>query len=119
MANRDKQNANLIKFTEKTAREMGARGGKKKKENEPKRKAKEEIKQEIIQETYGQIYERLLEGKLSNDELLKLFGSVIKISGDMLQKQEITGGLDIQKVYIDKETKAEAKKHIKDFINGD
>lgn len=86
----DKQKANLIPFTEKTAREMGARGGKKKKENEPKRKAKEEIKQEIIQETYGQVYERLKNGTLSNDELLKLFGSVVKISGDLIQKQEIS-----------------------------
>lgn len=86
----DKQKSNLIQFTEKTAREMGARGGRKKKENEPKRKAKEELKKEIIQETYGQVYDRLKNGTLTNDELLKLFGNVIKISGDSVQKQEIS-----------------------------
>ena len=117
--NREKQNANLIKFTEKTAREMGARGGHKKKENEPKRKAHEEIKKQIIEETYGQIYDRLMQGLLSNSELLNLFGSTIKISGDLIQKQEIAGGIDVQKVFIDKETKEEANKHIDDFINGD
>ena len=76
-------------FTTNTARECGARGGKKKKENEPKRKAQEAIKKELIEKTYGQIYERLNTGGLSNSELISLFKSVIEISGDKTQKNEV------------------------------
>lgn len=56
----EKQLANLIKFTEKTAREKGSKGGKKKKENEPKRKEQElkkeafkEVTQEMLWEVQG------------------------------------------------------------------
>lgn len=56
----EKQLANLIKFTENTARECGARGGHKKKENEPKRKMQElkkeafkEVAQEMLWEVQG------------------------------------------------------------------
>lgn len=35
------------------------------------------------------------------------------------QELKVKGGLDIQKIYIDKETKQEANKHIDDFINDD
>ena len=45
----EKQKANLVKFTEKTAREYGSKGGKKKKENEPKRK-EEQLKKEAFKE---------------------------------------------------------------------
>lgn len=97
------QLANLRPFTEKTAREMGARGGHKTKENEPKRKAHEEIKKQIIEETYGQIYDRLMQGALSNSELLNLFGNTIKISGDLIQKQEIELPDNLQINVINKE----------------
>lgn len=90
-------------FTTTTARECGARGGHKKKENEPIRKAHEEIKKQIIEETYGQIYDRLAQGKLSNSELLNLFGSTIKISGDLVQKQEIDLPDNLQINVINKE----------------
>jgi hypothetical protein len=45
----EKQMANLIKFTENTAREKGSKGGNKKKENEPKRK-EEQLKKEAFKE---------------------------------------------------------------------
>lgn len=89
LSEKQKEVLRTNQFTANTAQEMGARGGHKKKENEPKRKAHEEIKKQIIQETYGQIYDRLIEGKLTNSELLNLFGNTIKISGDLIQKQEI------------------------------
>ena len=76
-------------FTTSTARECGAKGGKRKKENEPIRKAQEAIKKELIEKTYGQIYDRLNSGGLSNGELISLFKSIIEISGDKTQKNEI------------------------------
>lgn len=86
---------NLVKFTEKTARTCGANGGRKKKENEPKRKAHEEIKREIINESYSQIYDRLKDGGLSNQELIAVFKSAIDISGDKTQTQQITGDMSV------------------------
>lgn len=86
---------NLVQFTEKTARICGANGGKKKKENEPIRKAHEELKKEIIRESYSQTYQRLLEGKLSNQELIAVFKSAIDMSGDKTQTQEIKGDVSI------------------------
>ena len=104
LSEKQKEVLRTNQFTTDTARECGARGGYKKKENEPKRKAHEEVKKQIIEETYGQIYDRLIEGKLSNGELLNLFGNTIKISGDLIQKQEVElpQGLTIS-VYTDEE----------------
>lgn len=99
----EKQLANLKPFTVETAREMGARGGHKTKENEPKRKAHEEVKKDIIRECYGQIYDRLKQGLLSNSELLNLFGNTIKISGDLVQKQEFELPDNLQINVINKE----------------
>lgn len=100
----EKQLANLRPVSSKSeARERGRAGGLKKKENEPKRKAHEEIKRQIIEETYGQIYDRLAQGVLSNSELLNLFGSTIKISGDLIQKQEIELPDSLQINVINKE----------------
>ena len=85
----EKSLANLIPFTEETARVCGANGGRKKKENEPKRLAHKEAKERIIKEAYGQILERLENGFLSNQELISVFKSAIDISGDKTEKQEL------------------------------
>ena len=76
----EKQLANLVKFTEKTAREKGSKGGKKKKENEPKRKEQElkkeafkEVAQEMLWEVQGYSLKQMCEWvktKLDNIDLL-------------------------------------------------
>lgn len=86
----EKQLANLRPpFNSITAREAGAKGGKKKKENELKRLAHKEAKERIIKEAYGQILEKLENGELNNQELISVFKSAIDISGDKTEKQEI------------------------------
>ena len=76
----EKQLANLVKFTEKTAREQGRKGGKKKKENEPKRKEQElkkeafkEVAQEMLWEVQGYSLKQMCEwvrAKLDNIDML-------------------------------------------------
>lgn len=80
---------NLQMFTENTAREFGARGGKAKKANELTRLAHKEAKERIIKEAYGQILEKLENGELNNQELISVFKSAVDISGDKTEKQEI------------------------------
>ena len=76
-------------LTAKAERECGARVGKQEKENEPIRKAQVAIKKEVIETTSGRVYKRLIAGDLSNGELISLFKSVIEISGDKTQKNEV------------------------------
>ena len=91
MAPTKKQLANLKRFTEETAREMGARGGKKKKENEPKRKAIEQIKNEIIEKSFSKVYELLDKEDVNAQELIAIFKSAIDMSGFKTNKQEVSG----------------------------
>lgn len=86
----EKQLANLKPpFNSTTARAAGAKGGKKKKENELKRLAHKEAKEKIIKEAYGQILERLENGDFNNQELISVFKSAVDISGDKTEKQEL------------------------------
>lgn len=87
----EKQLANLRPpFNSITAREAGAKGGKKKKENELKRLARQEAKERIINEVYGQILQQLEDKQFTKQELIALFKPVIDISGDKTEKQEIS-----------------------------
>lgn len=87
----EKQLANLKPFTVDTAREKGAKGGKAKKANEPKRKAIEQIKNEIIEKSFTRVYELLESGEVLPNELIAIFKSAIDMSGFKTNKQEISG----------------------------
>ena len=81
---------NLKPFTVETAREMGARGGKKKKENEPKRKALEQIKNEIIEKCFSKINDLLEKEELSSSDLRDIFKTAVDMSGFKKQSQELS-----------------------------
>lgn len=69
-------------------------------ENQPSGKAKslghlkkktiEETKKEIINVAFGQIYNKLMNGELTNQELINVFKSAIDMSGFKTSKQEVT-----------------------------
>lgn len=93
----EKQLANLKPpFNSITAREAGKKGGKKKKENEPKRKAIEQIKNEIIEKSFSKVYELLDKGEITPQELISIFKSAIDMSGFKTSKHEVENtGLNI------------------------
>jgi ribosomal protein L9 len=81
---------NLQPFTENTARICGANGGKKKKENEPKRKALEQIKNEIIEKSFSLVYDLLQNGELlTSADLRDIFKTAVEMSGYKKQSQDI------------------------------
>ena len=81
---------NLQPFTENTAREFGSRGGKKKKENEPKRKALEQIKNEIMEKSFSKINELLDKEDLTSQELRDIYKTAVEMSGFKKQSQELS-----------------------------
>lgn len=86
----EKQLANLKPpFNSITAREAGKKGGKAKKENEPKRKALEQIKNEIIEKSFARVYELLEKEEIKEQDLIQIFKSAIDMSGYKSSKQEI------------------------------
>lgn len=85
----EQQLANLKPFTVETAREFGARGGKKKKENEPKRKAIEAIKNEIIEKSFSKVLDKLNDDKITFSELKEIFARAVDMSGFKQQKEEL------------------------------
>ena len=88
----EKQLANLKPpFNSITAREAGRKGGKKKKENEPKRKAIEQIKNEIIEKSFAKVYDLLEREEIAPQELIQIFKSAIDMSGFKSIKQDVTG----------------------------
>lgn len=97
----EKQLANLKPITKSTARELGARGGKKKAENAPKRKALEQIKNEIIEKSFARIYELLDKKELKEQDLIQIFKSAIDMTG--YKKQEISGDGLATNVIINRE----------------
>lgn len=72
---------NLRMFTKETARENGAKGGKAKKANEPKRKALEMIKNEIIEKSFSLVYEMLNKEDVSSQEIRDIFKHAVDMSG--------------------------------------
>ena len=88
--------------------------------NAPKRKAIEQIKNEIIEKSFSKVYDLLDKEEITPQELISIFKSAIDMSGFKTSKQEIDGLLNtnIQKVYVTKEDKAKALKHIEEFIGG-
>lgn len=117
----EKQLANLIPIKDtEIARQLQERSVKKRKENEPKRKALEQIKNEIIEKVFWLVYEKLESGDIEDNTLLQIFKSAIDMSGFKTNTQNITGNtnLTMQKVFVTKKDEKKVLKHIKDFING-
>jgi len=69
------------KFTPSIARELGAKGGKAKKANEPKRKALEMIKNEIIEKSFSLVYEMLNKEEVTSQEIRDIFKHAVDMSG--------------------------------------
>ena len=88
----EKQKANLkpIKDSD-VARRLQEKSVKKRKENEPKRKAIEQIKQEIIEKSFARVYELLEKEEIKEQDLIAIFKSAIDMSGFKTNKQEISG----------------------------
>lgn len=90
------QNLRPKPFTKENAKEMGSRGGKKKKENELKRKAMREIYEQIIAEEGEKIRKAILKG-LDNGNIMYIKelregteGSKINLSGTVKTEMEST-----------------------------
>jgi len=68
-------------FTPELARELGSKGGKAKKANEPKRKALEMIKNEIIEKSFSLVYELLQKEDVTSQEIRDIFKQAVDMSG--------------------------------------
>ena len=115
---------NLRPFSERNQaerRELGKKGAEKANQIKREKRQRENMlydlfelldKDGIIDGTIDTIKEEVKSGNIKNAiELLKL------VKPNELQTQQITGGLEIQKVFITEKEQQETDKHIDDVIN--
>ena len=115
---------NLRPFSERNQaerRELGKKGAEKANRIKREKRQRENMlydlfelldKEGIIDGTIDTIKEEVKSGNIKNAiELLKL------VKPNELQMQQITGGLEIQKVFITEKEQQETDKHIDDVIN--
>ena len=122
------------KICEETAREYQKKSAEAQKKNTIEKKQNEAFQLSALKALNGIQVDSLknladIIAKLLNKE--NVTPQELKIALDALEflrdssgqkptdKKEISGGVEIQKVFIDQKTKAEAKEHIKDFIEND
>lgn len=81
-----------------------------------------EIRDYVKFEPVEKVVELLENGSLKDSEkakiLVELSKYFYKTPKDAIDVN-LGGGVEVQKIFIDKETKEEAKQHIKDFIDND
>jgi len=81
-----------------------------------------EIRDYVKFEPVEKIVELLASGNLKDSEkakiLVELSKYFYKTPKDAIDVK-LDGGVEVQKIFIDAKTKAEAKEHIKDFIEND
>ena len=86
----EKQLANLRPpYTPSEAREFGSKGGKKRAENTPKRKALEQIKNEIIEKSFAKVLAVLDKEEITFNELKEIFAKAVDMSGFKQNKEQI------------------------------
>ena len=115
---------NLKPFSERSQaerREFGKKGAEKTNQIKREKRKRENMlielfelldKEGIIDGTIDTIKEEVKNGNIKNAiELLKL------VKPNELQTQQITGGLEIQKVFITEKEQQETDKHIDDVMN--
>ena len=81
-----------------------------------------EIRDYVKFEPVEKIAELLKSGNLKDSEKAKILVELSKYFYKTPKDQidlNLNGGVEIQKVFIDQKTKAEAKEHIKEFIEND
>ena len=81
-----------------------------------------EIRDYVKFEPVEKIADLLQNGKLKDSEKAKILVELSKYFYKTPKDQidvNLGGGLEVQKIFIDEKTKAEAQEHIKDFIEND
>lgn len=109
---------NLKRFTSSEARENGKKGAKKSAEA---RRARKTLKEELLlllesgdnqQKMSVALFQKALKGDIKAFEVIR-----DTIGEKPTDKQQLTGGVEIQKIFITEEERKAVEKHINDVIN--
>ena len=109
---------NLKRFTSSEARENGKKGAEKSAEA---RRARKTLKEELLlllesennqQKMSVALFQKALKGDIKAFEVIR-----DTIGEKPTDKQQLTGGVEIQKIFITEEERKAVEKHINDVIN--
>lgn len=79
--------------------------------------ARKKAREQFVEKIYGKLLNLANKDDLTNREIIDLGKIAVDISGDKKATQEMTGGVEVQKVYVTPEMQKECEEYTERLLN--